>query len=98
MQKITSESARSYIRSLQPIAKKDLTRYFVGANPQAIDLLALMLEIDSDKRITAEQALAHPYLTAYADPNDEPVSSPFDQSIEDKDYSVEKWKGIEIIL
>lgn len=52
-----------------------------------------MLELDSDKRITAEQALSHRYLTAYSDPNDEPVSAPYDQSIEDMNLPVENWKG-----
>lgn len=52
-----------------------------------------MLELDSDKRITAEQALAHPYLAQYADPSDEPVSPPYDQSFEDMDLTVDKWKG-----
>lgn len=60
----------------------------------AIELLELMLELDSDKRITAEHALAHPYLDQYADPTDEPVSPPYDQSFEDMDLPVEKWKGI----
>lgn len=52
-----------------------------------------MLELDAEKRITAEQALAHPYLSQYADPTDEPVSLPYDQSFEDMDLPVEKWKG-----
>jgi hypothetical protein len=38
-----------------------------------------MLELDADKRITAEEALAHPYLAQYADPTDEPTSLPYDQ-------------------
>ena len=53
-----------------------------------------MLEIDADKRISAEQALAHPYLAQYADPTDEPASTPYDQTFEDYDLPVEKWKGI----
>lgn len=73
--------------------KRELAQVFAGANPQAIDLLKLMLELDSDKRITAELALAHPYLSPYADPNDEPISAPYDQSIEDMDLPVEKWGG-----
>ncbi|CAH1980500.1 unnamed protein product [Acanthoscelides obtectus] len=94
MQKITSESARNYIKSLPVIPKKDLHTYIVGANPLAINLLGLMLELDSDKRITAEQALAHAYLAAYADPNDEPISAPYDQSIEDMNLPVEKWRDL----
>lgn len=78
--------------------KKDLKEIFTGANPKAIDLLGLMLELDSDIRITADQALAHPYLAQYADPSDEPTSAPYDQSIEERDYPVEKWRGILLIF
>lgn len=30
-----------------------------------------MLLLDTDNRLTAEEALAHPYLATYADPDDE---------------------------
>uniref|UniRef100_A0A6M2DNW6 mitogen-activated protein kinase n=1 Tax=Xenopsylla cheopis TaxID=163159 RepID=A0A6M2DNW6_XENCH len=92
MQKISSESARNYIQSLPPLKKRDFKEVFRGANPLAVDLLEKMLEVDSDRRLTAEQALAHKYLTKYADPTDEPVSTPYDQSFEDMDLPVEKWK------
>lgn len=59
----------------------------------AIDLLEKTLELDADKRITAEEALAHPYLAQYADPSDEPSSPAYDQSFEDMDLTVEEWKG-----
>ncbi|KAL0278827.1 UNVERIFIED_CONTAM: hypothetical protein PYX00_000522 [Menopon gallinae] len=92
--KITSEEARHYIQSLPIMKKRDFKEVFHGANALAIDLLELMLELDADKRITAEQALAHKYLTQYADPSDEPTSAPYDQSFEDMDLPVENWKKL----
>ena len=37
----------------------------------AVDLLEKLLVIDPDHRLTAEQALAHPYFANYANPDDE---------------------------
>jgi len=92
LNKITSEEARNYIRSLPHMERKNFSEFFKGANPMAIDLLQKMLEVDADNRINAEQALSHPYLAQYADPTDEPVSLPYDQTFEDYELPVEKWK------
>ena len=62
MDKISSVEAKNYINSLPKMEKKKFNEVFAGANPVAIDLLEAMLEIDPDRRITAEQTLAHPYL------------------------------------
>ncbi|KAG0712275.1 Mitogen-activated protein kinase p38b [Chionoecetes opilio] len=94
LNRITSESARNYIRSLPHMRKKDFRQVFRGANPLAVDLLEKMLELDSERRITAVQALAHPYLAQYADPSDEPDSEPYDQSFEDMELPTEKWKEL----
>ena len=73
--------------------KKDFRQVFRGANPLAINLLERMLEIDSEARITASGALAHPYLAQYADPSDEPDSQAYDQSFEDMELPTDRWKG-----
>lgn len=53
------------------------------ASPLAIDLLNKLLAFDPAKRITVEQALAHPYLAAYHDEDDEPLhTQTFDFSFE----------------
>ena len=50
---------------------KDFSKFFVGANTLAIDVLERLLVMDPDKRMTATEALAHPYFSNYADPDDE---------------------------
>ena len=92
--KITSDDAKTYILSLPTMTKKDFRRVFVGNSDLANDLLERMLDLDPDTRITAEEALAHPYLQQYADPSDEPVSKPYDQSFEQKELKVEEWKNL----
>lgn len=94
MMKISSESARNYIKSLPPMRRRNFKDVFRGANPLAIDLLEKMLELDSERRITAEQALAHEYMEKYSDPSDEQTSALYDQSFEVMELPVEKWKEL----
>ena len=51
--------------------RRDFSKFFVGANPVAVDLLQKLLVMDPDRRLSAEEALAHPYFANYADPDDE---------------------------
>uniref|UniRef100_A0A8C6WPN4 mitogen-activated protein kinase n=1 Tax=Neogobius melanostomus TaxID=47308 RepID=A0A8C6WPN4_9GOBI len=57
-----------------------------------VDLLEKMLVLDTDQRITAAEALAHPYFSQYHDPDDEPVAEPYDQSFESRELDIEEWK------
>uniref|UniRef100_A0A915I6I1 mitogen-activated protein kinase n=1 Tax=Romanomermis culicivorax TaxID=13658 RepID=A0A915I6I1_ROMCU len=90
--KMQSEEARSYIKSLPKWEKKDFRAFFAGANSSAIDLLERMLVLDPDYRINAEQALEHPYIRQYHDPDDEPTAEVIDLSFEKLDLSIGQWK------
>ena len=70
---IKSEEAVRYLKSMskkKPVPFKDM---FPNCNKLALDFLEKMLVFNPSKRITAEQALAHPYLSQLHDPSDEPV-------------------------
>ncbi|KAL0062105.1 mitogen activated protein kinase [Marasmius tenuissimus] len=75
---ITTRRSRDYIRALPFRKKRPFSQIFPNANPLAIDFLTKTLTFDPKKRITVEDALAHPYLEAYHDPDDEPVAPPLD--------------------
>uniref|UniRef100_A0A8C5CTX6 Mitogen-activated protein kinase n=1 Tax=Gadus morhua TaxID=8049 RepID=A0A8C5CTX6_GADMO len=61
----------------------------------ALDLLGRMLTFNPNKRISVEEALAHPYLEQYYDPTDEPVAEePFTFTMELDDLPKEKLKEL----
>ncbi|CAN1249430.1 Mitogen-activated protein kinase 3 [Linum perenne] len=70
---IRNEDARKYIRQLSPQPRQSLGKLFPHVHPLAIDLVDKMLSFDPAKRITVEEALAHPYLERLHDIADEPV-------------------------
>ncbi|KAG2184257.1 hypothetical protein INT44_009272 [Umbelopsis vinacea] len=73
LRRVGSERAQVYIRSLPPMPRIPFEKLYPKANPLAIDLLNKLLCFDPALRITVEEALAHPYLSAYHDEDDEPV-------------------------
>uniref|UniRef100_A0A8C6MH41 mitogen-activated protein kinase n=1 Tax=Nothobranchius furzeri TaxID=105023 RepID=A0A8C6MH41_NOTFU len=93
LKKICSEHAQKYIQSLPFMPPQDMEKIFKGANPLAVDLLKRMLVLDCDERISANEALSHPYFSQYHDPDDEPEAMPYDQTLESKDRTLEEWKG-----
>ncbi|KAK5002527.1 MAPK protein hog1, partial [Cryomyces antarcticus] len=73
--------------------RQPLSNKFKNADPLAIELLENMLVFDPRKRVRAGEALAHPYLSPYHDPTDEPVAEEkFDWSFNDADLPVDTWK------
>lgn len=59
-------------------------------NPLAIDLLENLLIFNPAKRITVDDALKHPYLRLYHDPNDEPISEKIPEDFFDFDKRKEE--------
>ena len=87
---IHSEKARRYIRSLPPCARCDFARLYPGASPSAVALVDAMLTFSPARRISVTDALAHPYLAALHDPDDEPTApTPFEFPFDTEQLSEE---------
>ena len=68
------DQSKKLIKNLPKNKKngKDFSKLFGYAPPLAIDLLKKFLIFDPEKRITVEEALAHPYLADLHLEEDEP--------------------------
>jgi serine/threonine protein kinase len=73
---IKNDHARAWIQSLGYVPPKSLQTLFKDASSTALDLLSKMLTFNPEKRITVQDALAHPYLSALHEPAEEPVALP----------------------
>lgn len=82
---IKSRRAREYIRSLPFKKKIPFKALFPKTNELALDLLEKLLAFNPVKRITVEEALRHPYLEPYHDPDDEPTADPIPEEFFDFD-------------
>lgn len=82
---IKSRRAREYIRSLPFKKRIPFSAMFPKTSPQALDLLEKLLAFNPAKRITVEEALKHPYLEPYHDPEDEPTAAPIPDEFFDFD-------------
>lgn len=87
MNHVKSQAAREAIMNMAPHAGTPFNKLFPTASPEALDLIEKMLKFDPKDRITAEEALKHPYLKDYHEFVDEDfpkVEKKFDQSFEDQ--------------
>lgn len=75
---ITSRRSRDYIRALPIRKRRSFTSLFPHASEEAIDFLTKTLTFDPKKRMTVDEALEHPYLASYHDPEDEPTVTSLD--------------------
>lgn len=62
---ISTRRSRDYLRALPFRRKKPFSQLYPQASEAAVDFLTKTLTFDPKKRLTVEEALAHPYLEAY---------------------------------
>jgi len=91
---VQSPFAVTMLESLPPPKPKKTPELFPRASHQAADLLQKLLQFNPEKRITAEEALRHPYLAQFHNPADEPLCDhriliPVDDNIK---YSVQEYR------
>lgn len=83
MQFVKNVKARRFIGKLRKYPGKSFRDMFGQWSPSAIDLLTRMLQWNPAKRISVDDALAHPFLRAYSDPHlDIKCPNPFDWTYE----------------
>jgi mitogen-activated protein kinase 1/3 len=74
---VTNPNAKAYMLHRLPVYRRvDFSLQFPAASPHAADLLGRMLEFDFAKRISVDDALAHPYFADIRDPAWEMEASP----------------------
>lgn len=57
-----------------------------------MNLLEKMLVLDAERRVTAAEALTHPYFESLHDTEDEPEAQKYDESFDDVDRTLDEWK------
>jgi len=70
---IRSPFAATMLESLPPSNPRSLSDMYPNASAEALDLLRKLLQFNPNKRITAEEALAHSFVAQFHNPTDEPV-------------------------
>ncbi|KAL1818942.1 hypothetical protein DCAR_0415173 [Daucus carota subsp. sativus] len=92
---VRNEDAKRYIMQLPRHPRQSLRQLYPQVHPLAIDLIDKMLTFDPSKRITVEEALAHPYLARLHDIADEPVcTKPFSFEFETAHLGEEQIKDM----
>ncbi|XP_037703675.1 mitogen-activated protein kinase 12 isoform X2 [Choloepus didactylus] len=92
VQRLQSADAKNYMKGLPELEKKDFASILTNASPLAVNLLEKMLVLDAEQRVTAAEALAHPYFESLHDPEEEPRTQKYDDSSDLAERTLEDWR------
>jgi len=70
---INSPFAATMLESLPPSNPKSLAEMYPNASEDALDFLKQLLQFNPNQRITAEQAMEHPFVAQFHAPEEEPT-------------------------
>jgi len=81
-----SEKAKTFLAGFPKVSPAGWKSVYPKASEQALDMLDKLLQFNPKKRLTPEEALAHPYMAELHDPEDEPeCDQEFDFHYEKRD-------------
>uniref|UniRef100_K3WIV2 CMGC/MAPK protein kinase n=1 Tax=Globisporangium ultimum (strain ATCC 200006 / CBS 805.95 / DAOM BR144) TaxID=431595 RepID=K3WIV2_GLOUD len=90
--------ALKFLESLPPCSPSAMAKTFRKASPEAVSLLRRLLCINPERRITAKQALAHPYFKSIRQQLGEPpafqVAKAFDFEFDQHEYPLAHLKQL----
>lgn len=66
-------SAAATVDSIPVARPKPLTELYPQASPEALDLISRTLTFNPDRRLSAQEAIKHPYVAKFHDPANEPT-------------------------
>ena len=96
VQELCTEQTKLFLLSLPNPEVPNFRARYQGIDENAIDLLEKMLVYDPKARITAENALEHPYFEHFHDLEDEPVAAKIFEwgLIEHLAETVQDWRDV----
>jgi p38 MAP kinase len=95
IESISSVSTLRFVQSLEHFESATFEKRFKDRDQVPVDLLSKILVWDPKKRLTAREALYHPYFQEYAEAIEEDLEEyvePFDWSFTEEEISCPEWQ------
>jgi len=95
LESIQSPFALTMLDTLPPVTKRSYKELYPAASAEALDMLQHLLSFNPNKRYTAEDALEHPYVGSFHNPEEEYSSDhKIEISIDDNQKrTIEEYRG-----